>query len=81
MQAIQVGKLKADFSEVLERVRNNNETFIIEYGKKHHKVAMLVPYNESGEYQKKRQFGVLKNKASFKIKDDFSITDEELLEL
>ncbi len=81
MQAIQVGKLKADFSEVLERVRNNNETFIIEYGKKRHKVAMLVPYNESCEYQKKRQFGVLKNKASFKIKDDFSITDEELLEL
>lgn len=81
MRTIQVGKLKAEFSSVLEKIQSNGEKFIIEYGKKHRKVAMLIPYDESFEKEEERKFGILKNKASFKITDDFTITDEELLGL
>ena len=43
MQSIQVGKFKSEFSEILKRVHDHGETIIIEYGKKHEKIAMLVP--------------------------------------
>jgi antitoxin (DNA-binding transcriptional repressor) of toxin-antitoxin stability system len=49
MQTIQVGQLKSEFSSVLEKVQNEGETFIIEFGKKHKKVAMLVPYKEDAK--------------------------------
>ncbi len=79
MHTIQVGKLKAEFSSVLQKIQKNGEKFIIEYGKKHHKIAMIIPYDESLEEKEERKFGILKNKASFKINNDFSMTDEELL--
>lgn len=79
MQAIQVGKLKSEFSSVLEKIQNNGEKFVIEYGKKHKKVALIIPYDESYENQEERKFGVLKNKANVKINDDFAMTDEDLL--
>ena len=79
MHTIQVGKLKAEFSSVLERVQKNDEKFVIEYGRKHRKVAMIIPYDKSYEDQEERRFGILKNKASFTMTDDFAMTDEELL--
>lgn len=69
MQTIQVGQLKSEFSSVLEKVQNEGETFIIEFGKKHKKVAMLVPYKEDA---KKRVFGQLQGLLN--IPEDF---DEE----
>lgn len=80
MQTIQVDKLKAKFSLVLEKIQNNGEKFVIEYGKKHKKVAIIIPYDKSYEDQEERKFGILKNKANFKINDNFAMTDEELLE-
>lgn len=79
MQTIQIGKLKAEFSSVLEKVQKNGEKFIIEYGKKHRKVAMIIPYDKSYENQQERKFGTLQNKANFRINDDFAMTDDELL--
>ena len=79
MQTIQVGKLKANFSLVLEKIQNNGEKFVIEYGKKHKKIAIIIPYDESYEDQEERKFGILKNKANVIINDDFAMTDEELL--
>ncbi|GAW85134.1 conserved hypothetical protein [Bathymodiolus platifrons methanotrophic gill symbiont] len=73
MQTIQVGQLKSEFSSVLEKVQNEGETFIIEFGKKHKKVAMLVPYKEE---LKKRVFGQLQG--TLNIPDDF---DDELAEI
>ena len=80
MHTIQVGKLKAEFSSVLKKVQQNGEKFVIEYGRKHRKVAMIIPYDKSYEDQEERKFGILKNKASCTINDDFVMTDEELLE-
>jgi len=77
MQSIQVGQLKKDFSAILKLVQEHDETFVIEYGKKHHKVAMIVPYVEKKE---KRTFGLYKHKGSFQFTENFSMTEEELLE-
>jgi len=73
MQAIQVGQFKSELSSILEQVQNLGETFVIEFGKKHKKVAMLVPYEEN---RKVRRFGQLEGK--LKIPDNF---DDELSEI
>jgi len=70
MKTVQVGEFKSDFSSILDKVQNLGETFIIEYGKKHKKVAMLVPYEEKTEA---RVFGQLQGK--YRVPDDF---DREL---
>ena len=46
MQTIQADKFKAEFSAILEQIQNTGEKFVIEYGKQHKKVAMLVPYED-----------------------------------
>ena len=43
-------------------------------------VAVIVPYKKYIKKQE-RPFGILKGKASYKIKDGFRIADEELLTL
>ncbi|RLA23103.1 MAG: type II toxin-antitoxin system Phd/YefM family antitoxin [Gammaproteobacteria bacterium] len=73
MQTIQVGQLKSEFSSVLERIQKDGETYVIEFGKKHKKVAMLIPYTEE---PKKRLFGQLQG--TLNIPDDF---DNELVEI
>ncbi len=77
MQTMTVGELKAQFSEILEKVREGEE-IVISYGKKREKVAVLLPYSR---YSKKRErkLGLLKGHATCIIHDDFKITDEELL--
>ena len=76
MQSIQVGKFKADLSSILEQVQNFGEKFVIEYGKKHKKVAMLVPYEEK---KKIRKFGQLEGKIN--IPDDFDDESKEINEM
>ncbi|WP_428353252.1 type II toxin-antitoxin system Phd/YefM family antitoxin [Methyloprofundus sp.] len=73
MQTIQVGQLKSEFSSVLEKVHKEGETYVIEFGKKHKKVAMLVPYKEE---PKKRIFGQLQG--TLDIPDDFDEESEEI---
>lgn len=41
--------------------------------------AVIVPYEKYKAPKKERPLGILKGKASFKIKDDFKMTDEEFL--
>jgi len=79
MQSIQVGKLKSDFSNILNLVQKEGKKFVIEYGRNHKKVAMLVPYEE--EKSQKREFGLYRNKGSFTFHSDFKMSDEELLKL
>ncbi len=79
MKSISVGDLKRDFSEILNKVHSSGEKYIIEYGRKHKKVAMIIPYDEALVFKEKRNFGIAKAKGSFRIHDDFAITEEELL--
>lgn len=81
MQAIQVAELKTHFSDVLKSIKNDGEKFVIEYGKQHEKIAMLIPYDKNQEIQSEREFGLYKNRGKFSIKDNFSMSDEELLGL
>ena len=76
MQSIQVGQFKSELSSILEQVQNLGETFVIEFGKKHKKVAMLVPYEES---KRVRKFGQLEGKII--ISDDFDDESQEINEM
>ncbi len=73
MQTIQVGKFKVNFSVILEQILNTGEKFVIEYGKQHKKVAMLVPYEDE---KKERVFGQLAGKVI--VPDNFDDEDEEI---
>lgn len=73
MQTIQVGQFKSEFSSILDKVQNEGEKYIIEYGKKHKKVAMLVPYNEE---KKQRIFGL--HEGMGKINDNFDDDNQEI---
>ena len=79
MKSIQVWHLKAEFSKILSQIEKNGEKFVIEYGRSHKKIAMLIPYDESLEDQTPRVFGILKNQASFTLSEDFGMTDDEFL--
>ena len=81
MEYIQVGQLKTDFSTILQNIQNSGKKYVIEYGKKHKKIAMIIPYDKRLEESSKRVFGLLEDSGSFQIKDDFSMSDEELLGL
>jgi len=61
---------------VLEQVQAPGETFVIEFGRKHKKIAMLAPYEEK---QKVRKFGQLEGKIN--IRDDFDDEVEEINEM
>ncbi len=79
MKTLQVGELKSKFSKVLDYIKNGEEV-TISFGKKKEKLAVIVPYSK---YKKgiHRKLGILKNKASFEIHNDFKITDEKLFNL
>ncbi len=76
MKTMTVAKLKAQFSSVLDDVRNGEEV-VIEYGKSHEKLGVIVPYEKYKP--QKRKLGVLEHKAEYKVGKKFNITDEELL--
>jgi antitoxin (DNA-binding transcriptional repressor) of toxin-antitoxin stability system len=78
MNAMPVGELKAHFSEVLEEVKQGNKVGIL-YGRTKEPIAMIVPYVEEKETE--RKIGVLDGKIKIEFKDDFEMTTEELVEM
>jgi len=76
MQIINVGELKANFSQILDLVQKQKEEIIIVYGRNHKKVAKIVPFEEK---KSKRKFGQLKGKIS--IPENFNSKDEEINKL
>jgi prevent-host-death family protein len=77
MKTLPVGELKAQFSEVLEKVRQG-ESYGILYGKKKKPVAMIVPYKENLS-RKTRKIGLYNKKITIKIAEDFEISEQDLL--
>ncbi|MDF7800444.1 type II toxin-antitoxin system Phd/YefM family antitoxin [Pontiellaceae bacterium B1224] len=76
MKTLAVGDFKTHFSEVLNDVKHGEE-FVVCYGRKKEKVAVLVPYEK---YVKQPvTLGVLEGIASYKINDDFAMSDEDFL--
>ncbi len=79
MKTMQIGDFKAQFSKVLEEVKQGEE-IIISYGKKKKNVAVIIPYEEYKE-KNKIKLGLLKNKVSYKFNTDYEMTEEELVNL
>ncbi|HBC89408.1 MAG TPA: type II toxin-antitoxin system prevent-host-death family antitoxin [Lentisphaeria bacterium] len=77
MKNMQVGYLKTHFSDVIEEVIKG-EKVTINYGRKKEKVAVIVPYSDYAG-TKKRTLGVKEKSASYRIKDNFKISDEDML--
>jgi len=80
MKTIAIGQFKSDLSHILKEVQEKGEHYVLEYGKKHQKIAILVPYDKSYENKVKREFGIFQDKGSFKLHDEFEMTDEEFLD-
>jgi len=79
MNAIPVGQLKANFSNILERVKKG-EQIVVSFGKKKEKVAVIVPFKQAKTRQP-RKLGLLKGKANCILKENFKMKDEELISL
>jgi prevent-host-death family protein len=74
-----LAKAKTNFSTVIKDVERGNEVTII-YGKKKQAVAVIIPYEEWKKKQK-RKIGTLEGKMSVSFSKNFSMTDEELINL
>jgi antitoxin (DNA-binding transcriptional repressor) of toxin-antitoxin stability system len=76
MKTLPVGEFKTHFSEALEDVRRG-KTVGVSFGRKGRLVAVLAP--PKLVLHRGVTLGSLKNKASFRTKSDFKISDEDLL--
>ncbi len=81
MQTIQVADLKANFSDILKHIQEDKEEYVIQYGRKHKKVAVLIPYDSYTKKAPKIKIGLLDNQVNFEIKEDFELSDNEFLGL
>jgi len=79
MKTLTQNEVIKNIFKILEMVKNGEE-IIIKDEENQENVAVIISY---GNYKNKqeRPLGILKGKATYKIKDDFKITDEELLAL
>ncbi len=79
MKSLPVGELKAQFSEVLEKVQQG-ESFGILFGKKKTPIAKIVPFEEPKK-KAKRKLGILAGRAKVIFADDFKMTEEEFINI
>ena len=80
MRTVQVGEMKANLSEILERIRTEGEEFVLEFGRGHEKVAVLVPYEKYRQQQRTGlRPGLLRERAAFAFSEDSALRDEDLL--
>jgi antitoxin (DNA-binding transcriptional repressor) of toxin-antitoxin stability system len=79
MKSLTVGEFKAQFSEVLELIRQGESVGVL-YGKNKKPVAKLVPINDS-KSKKKRKLGIWEGRVKVKFAPNFKMTDDELLDL
>ncbi len=77
MKSLTVGEFKARFADVLKDIQDGHPTAIT-YGKKRTKLAVLVPFDQYMPVTA-RQLGILQDKASYHLHDDFKMPDEEFL--
>lgn len=78
MKTMTVANFKAQFSAVIDGLHHGEEV-LIEYGKAHRKLGVIIPYEKYKPI--KRKIGILKHKSNFEICNDFKISDDELLSL
>jgi len=77
MKQLTAHEISSNFLSILKIVENG-EHIVITGDNKYEKLAVIVPYKKYSN-KSQRLLGPLKGKAAFKIKEDFKISDEELL--
>ncbi len=70
--------LKKNLAKILEMVKNGEE-IVVSNNKGKEKLAIILPYNKF-KPRRERPLGILKGEARFKIKNDFKMSDRELLD-
>ena len=78
MHTYTIDDFKANLSEILDWVREG-KSIALAYGQKKEIFAYLVPCNTPAP--KKRELGLLANKAKISFRDDFKMTESELFGL
>lgn len=78
MKSFPVGELKSQFSKVLEYVKNGEKVGIL-FGKGKKPIAMIVPVFQKSN--SKRKIGILDGKVKISFSKDFSISEEEFLNI
>ena len=78
MKTLPVGEFKTHFSEVINQVKAGEE-ITITYGRRKENIAVVIPY-KTYQTQNRIKLGALSSKSCV-IKDDFSMTPEEFLDL
>ena len=76
MKSMTVGEFKSRFAEVLEQVKAG-VGIVVTYGKKKEVVGYFLP--EAHIKRSKRKLGIMEGKAKVAFKDDFKMSEEELL--
>ncbi|MDI6734639.1 MAG: prevent-host-death protein [bacterium] len=79
MKTLTYMEVENNFPRVLDIVKSG-EDIVVSTEKKRELLAVIIPYEKYWK-KKQRPLGILKGKAHYKIKDNFKITDEELLSL
>lgn len=77
MKALTKNEVTDNIFRILELVKNG-EDILIKGDHSKENFAVIIPYKKY-KIKKDRQLGILKGKASYKLKDNFKITEEELL--
>lgn len=78
MKTLSVGKLKAEFSSVVDDLKQGREVMIT-YGRKKEPLATIVPQSKLQKPDYSIKIGTLKDKGwKYKMKN-FEMTDEEFL--
>lgn len=80
MDTLPVGEFKSQFANILSQVRLG-KCYLVTYGKKKEKVAVVLPYDTYQSENQPRNLGLLQHKGNVKIQRDFKISDDELLSL
>jgi len=80
---LMVADFKAQFSDVLDRVRSGEEV-VLGFGRKREKIAVLVPYDKYRKAMakgKNRRSGSLAGRGEVIFTENFKFTTEEFLNL
>jgi antitoxin (DNA-binding transcriptional repressor) of toxin-antitoxin stability system len=77
MKALSVADVKAQFSDILVRVKNGDSIKIL-YGKSKKPVAMIIPIEKKDN---PRRIGILDGKATFRVNGNSKISEKEFLGL
>ena len=79
IKVLSVGELKAQFSEVLSQIARDGQPVAISYGRNRTTVAAIVPWSMVAQ-EGERPLGVFQGRARCILREDFEISDSDLLD-